>query len=295
MEIKKVKADLHTHGFCGWSTGFGQSVMRLFGDSSERDLWAVSDRCFNEGVNTLIGFVNFNDTRYEGLVNTRKGILPKGYGIYDDYKESFIGVHNRFRDIWNFIMRGQEIPTEKGHVLVLGGDKNIEHRQFEDVIKSAKDMDALRIADHALAEFGLLGKVYDIVTGNHGRRLSLGKENLKRYAQDFDAMEVGNSNFHNLVEESEDVAKRLDLAKVYTSDSHNLSCMFSSNMVFGNLDFSSPEKLRGSLRERLRDNQYEKVAGRNRRFETLLHAGAVLYNIARQKIGLVKGEKVELN
>jgi hypothetical protein len=120
MRVEKVKADLHTHGFCGWHKGRGQFLMRLFGDSPERSLETVCGRGFEEGQNTLIGMVNFNGFRYEGLVMTR-GDLPTGWDIYDDHRKVFVGVYDSWRGLWSFMLRGQEIPTEKGHVLVLGG------------------------------------------------------------------------------------------------------------------------------------------------------------------------------
>lgn len=294
MKIEKIKADLHTHGFCGWHKGPGQFLMRLFGDSPERSLQAVCERGFEEKQNTLIGMVNFNGYRYEGLVRTRKD-LPKGWEVYDDHRKVFVGIRDPGRGLWCFMLRGQEVPTDKGHVLILGGDNNIAHRKFEEVIKAADDMGALKIADHPLAKLGLLGKAYDLATGNHGRRLSLGEETLREYADCFDAIEVGNSNFPGLVRKTDRLAGELCLDSVYTSDSHSYGCMFSSWMKFPSLDFRYPDFLRMDLRFKLAVEDYEAYAGRNRRFETLLHGGAVAYNLFREAIGLVSKDPVKID
>jgi hypothetical protein len=157
-------------------------------------------------------------------------------------------------------------------------------------------MGALKIADHPLAEMGRMGRVYDWATGNHKRRLSLGRETLEKYKIFFDAVEAGNSNFPKLIEPTERLARELGLPVVYTSDSHSYGCMFSSWMSFPSLDFSSPEGLRGCLRDfLLNGTHFSFKSGRNRMGETLLHAGAVAYNLAREKIGWVGRESVEID
>ncbi|MAH49486.1 hypothetical protein CMI37_26925 [Candidatus Pacearchaeota archaeon] len=287
MKIKNIKTDLHTHGFCGWSTGPGQNFMRLLGDSPHRDLKSVADRCFGEGRDTLIGMVNFNDARYEGLVNTRR-CLPKNYGIYDDHCSVFIGV--RRDNLWNFMIRGQEIPTNVGHVLIIGGNKQVKSRIIEDVFKEAGDMGAIKIADHGLARMGLAGRIFSKLFHN-GNPLSLGRENIIRYKDFFDAIEVCNSNVPELTEETRELAAALDLPRIYSSDSHTPPLMFSSHMILSELDFSNPESARRSLRKRF-DEDYFYYEGCNRKYETLWHGLAVAYNIMRQRVGLVKEEKV---
>jgi len=290
MEIRKIKSDLHIHGFCGWTTGPGQSIMRLVGDSRKRDLRSISDRCFRENQNTLVGMINFNDNRYEGLVNTRKR-FPKNYQIYDDHKKVFIGINNS--DLWNFVLRGQEIPTEKGHLLIIGGEENIRSKKFKDVLKEAKDVGALRIVDHPLAEYGLVGRIFNkFANNNEGGRYSLGEENLRKFKNEFDAIEVTNSNVSHLINKTGKIASELNLPGIFTSDSHTLNKMFSSYMIFSKLDFTNPESLKESLKEKIKSEDFSYHSGKNRKFENLLHAMAVVYNIVRQKTGIIK-EKEE--
>ncbi|MBI2630418.1 hypothetical protein HYW76_04930 [Candidatus Pacearchaeota archaeon] len=289
LKIKNVKADLHTHGWCGQETGFGQIVLRVLGETGKRDLATFAQRCFDEEQNTLGAMVNFNDTRYEKITNTR-GKIGRDYELYDDHRQRFAGVYDKKTGLWSVMIRGQEIPTDQGHVLIIGGDKNIDDRKIEDVLKQAEDMGALKIADHPLAEYGWLGKIW-----TRGGRLSLGRNNLEEYKERFDGIEVVNSNFMDLIEETNRIAEELGLPKFCSSDSHTLRNMFSSYMIFPEVDLTSWERLIESIRQRMIKEDYEAYAGTNGRFEKGRHIIAVLYNIAREKIGIVKKPKVTIN
>lgn len=269
MLIQNVKTDLHTHGWTGQEPGFGQFVLKILGERGKRNLQTIAEKGFEQEQDTLIGFINFNDTRYQKIVNTR-GELPKNYNLYDDNVQRFVGVYGKNRDLWSFILRGQEIPTNEGHVLVLGNNKEIKRRTIEDVLKEAKDMNALIVGDHFL---GLKG---------------LGKENIIRYIKYLDLLEYGNSNFPELTSKSKDIGEKLKIPGLYNSDSHNLERMFSSYMIFPELDFSDWKTLREGIIKSAENEKMGYYAGKNRRFEIPIHFAAVVYNISRQKMGLVK-------
>lgn len=269
MLIKNIKADLHTHGWCGQESGFGQFILKILGERGERNLQTIAERGFKEEQNTLIGFVNFDDTRYQKIVNTR-GELLKGYELNDDNVQRFVGVYDQNKKLWNFVLRGQEIPTDKGHLLVLGNDKEIARRTIEDALKEAGDMDALVVGDHIL---GLGG---------------IGKENLIQYREKIDAIEYCNSNFPGQTKQLEKIGKEFCIPGLYSSDSHNIEQMFSSYMVFPEIDFSSWENLRERILKGAEDKDTIGYPGKNRILELPIHIIAVAYNIVRQKIGWVK-------
>ena len=65
-------------------------------------------------------------------------------------------------------------------------------------------------------------------------------------------------------------------------------------MIFPKLDFSNPDKIRNDLRGRLSLNDYDYSFGENAKHGNLSHGLAVVYNIARQKLGIVKEERPEI-
>ncbi len=285
LQIENVKADLHTHGWPGQEPGPGQVVLKMLGETGERNLQSIAERGFREGQNTLIALVNFNDTRYQKIVNTR-GDVPKGFDIYDDHVERFVGVYDKQRELWNFVLRGQEVPTDQGHLLVLGGNEEIERRVVEDVLKEAEDMGALIGGDHVLAKEP--GKIFNKIGSKESERYSLGEENVRKYGKRFDFIEYGNSNVWKLTEETENFGEETGIPGFYSSDSHDLKRIFSSYRVFPELDFSDFQTLRQGIIECIESETVSHYSGGNRRLENLWHGLAVLYNIARQRIGIVK-------
>ena len=290
LKLQNVVADLHAHGWCGQEEGNGQFILRWLGETGRRDLATLCEYGFlyrpeqlsEEWENTLIGIVSFGDTRYEKVVNTR-GRLGRGLEVYDDHKKRFVGVHNTHGK-WCFVLRGQEIPTDHGHVLILGGDKNIprQYEKLNDVLKFARDIGAIIIADHPTAEKGIAGKIFSYLT-NNGKPLSLNEPDLEIYCDMFDGIEVGNSNVTELTETNIELAKRLGLKTYASSDSHTLSQLFNGTTRFSEIDFSSWERARNGL---LVPGKIH--IGPNRKYENFLHGVSVLYNIARQKIGVVE-------
>lgn len=137
QKLRVVKADLHSHlrTTSYWQEGdFNRAV-----DVAQRRL----------GEGGIFGLVNFSDTRYE----TFSGLTG--------YDRDFVGegknaVYVPQKDI--FIVRGQEVPTQQGHLLVLGLPKDVhlrERRSLEDAIKEARDSNGIIIADHPFYREGI--------------------------------------------------------------------------------------------------------------------------------------------
>lgn len=132
-----VKADLHNH--------FRTSSVWKEGDFNKA-IKVAHNRLNSFG---MVGLVNFSDKRYESFVGLkgyeRTKIGEKGNAFY--IPEKMI-----------FVIKGQEVPTIQGHLLVFGLGMN-EHikegRNLEDTLKEAKDYDGIIVADHPFGRDGL--------------------------------------------------------------------------------------------------------------------------------------------
>ena len=205
-------------------------------------------------------------------------------------KERFVGVYDKTKNLWSYVLRGQEIPTNEGHLLILGNNKEIKYRNIDDVLKEAGYMNALKIGDHPLEE-SFLSKFFGFLTN---QRMSLGKENVRKYKEHLDLLEYCNSNVPELSSETEVLGNHVGLKGIFSSDSHTLNQMFSSYMIFPELDFTAWCDLRGSLLKGINEETVQHCRGSNRKFENIYHALAVIYNIARQKAGIVKNPLIEI-
>ena len=135
IERRRVKADLHNH----------------FRTSSNMDgLFdpAVNTIFRNLGIYSLIGLINFEDQRYE------KFIQQPGYERQD------LGNSIYLPKLDILIVKGQEVPTQQGHLLVLGIEKGKKNHipvgmSLKDTIKASRDLNGIIIADHPFYRDGI--------------------------------------------------------------------------------------------------------------------------------------------
>lgn len=132
--MKPIKADLHNHLKTGSYMPEG-----IF----NRAINIARERL---GENGIVGLVNFEDRRYENFSGLR-GYERQDLGnaVYVPEKEILI-------------VRGQEVPTKEGHLLVLGMTKDVQvksGRSLEDTMKEAKDNNGILIADHPFYNQGI--------------------------------------------------------------------------------------------------------------------------------------------
>jgi len=101
------------------------------------------------GPGAILGMVNFADNRYEDLIS-----LPG-----DEREDIGNAVYVPEKDV--LIVKGQEVPTQQGHLLVIGLEKG-KHlkgkRILTDTIKEAKDNNGIIIVDHPFYIDGI-GKI----------------------------------------------------------------------------------------------------------------------------------------
>ena len=135
--MSKVKADLHNH-------------LRTSSRYSEGDFNRAIDIALRKlGEGAVFGVVNFHDRRYEHFIN-----LP-GYER-QNLGDNKNGIYVPEKDI--YVVKGQEVPTQEGHLLVFGIGERIhlkKGRKLEDTIKDAKDQNGIIIVDHPFNIAGL--------------------------------------------------------------------------------------------------------------------------------------------
>ena len=132
-----VRADLHNHLRTSsyWRRGdFNRAV-----DVAQRRL----------GAGGITGLINFSDKRFETFAE-----LP-------GYERTFVGesqnaIYVPQKDI--LIAKGQEIPTQQGHLLVLGLPKDVHLKDWgdlENTMKEARKNGGSNVADHLFSRSGI--------------------------------------------------------------------------------------------------------------------------------------------
>ncbi|MFA5173836.1 MAG: hypothetical protein WC438_01505 [Candidatus Pacearchaeota archaeon] len=253
----KIKADLHNHG----------GTLLYNGDFNK-----VIDRAHKKlGFNGILGWINFADNRYETLVS------KKGYERQDLGNAVYVPEKNIL------VLRGQEIGTKQGHLLVLGLKENLkDQRTLEDTLKEAKDNNGIIIADHPFYFEGL------------------GKYLIKNpdLIEDFDAIEIHNgcANFYPF---NANKKARIfynhqtpfdDLGSVSFSDGHSLNEIGSSYTCLENIDFSDSPKLLDSLKTAIKSHKdISRDKQHNSRFRTLEHIWKLSSVILLHKLGINLG------
>ena len=227
--MAKVKADLHNHLRTS-------SILRNEDFNQAIDL--ASKRLGSSGI---FAMVNFYDKRYENFISL------KGYNR-DSLGENANGIYIPDKDV--AVVKGQEIPTKQGHLLVLGLGYEVHlkgDRPLEDTIKEARDNNGIIIADHPFFREGV-GNYLD----NH--------QDLIRH---FDALEIHNgkaalSLFGLLPKRANEKAKEfyeravLDnrhLGALSSSDGHSMYELGSSWTEIDSPDLANKANFVSSLRE----------------------------------------------
>ena len=250
--MKEIKTDLHNHlASFSYKGNFNKVV-----DITKKKL----------GKGGILGITNYNDFRYENFMRLRKGykIQNIGNAFYIPEKEILV-------------VKGQEVLTKQGHVLVLGlkEDFNLQNkRTLEDSLKQAKDNNGITIAVHPFFIWGI---------GNYLRKNS----KLLKY---FDGFEVhdgeafyGNKNaeiFYNLIKDD------YDIGALSFSDGHSLYEIGSSYTLLEQPDFRNSERLIESLRKSIKQHEdYSKDRQHFSKLGSLDHSMDTIGMIALMKLG----------
>ncbi len=268
--MKKTKADLHNH----------LRTSSILEDSDFNNSIDVASKKLGAGA--CFGMINMHDRRYEKFVNL------KGYDrewVGDNKNAIYIPE----KDV--LVVRGQEITTKQGHLLVLGLGYDIHLKNgisLEDTLKKARDNNGTIIADHPFYMEG---------TGNYLEK------NLK-LLEYFDAIEVHNGEAafglpvspfsigaNKNAQEFYKIIKKYynHLGAIASSDGHSIE-EIGSNWT----EIDKPEYNKNfiySLRESIRNTNLEsckKMKGSV--FSSVKHLSELVSIIALGKIGSKKFE-----
>jgi len=233
---KRIKADLHNH-FSTWESGWG-------------DFDYVIDkisRRFGEGV---IGLANCEDQRYENFVDSKQGKRKyERVEIGDDKNALWLPQKNLL------IVKGQEVFTNQGHFLVLATPKKhkVILKNLGEVVKEANDIGAPAIAIHPYL---------------HGTGQYL--EQHQELIDKIDSIEIYNASLGLFGDGFNNLAKNLYLDNNFFSsgccsftDGHSARAIGTSYTQIPQLDITSSETLRASLKEALRQTKTEDYLVKN--------------------------------
>jgi len=188
----KVRVDLHNH-----LTTNTDSVRRI-------DFNKVIDKSKKRlGIGGILGIVSFSDKRYETFVNSKGG--------YEREKlKNAVYVPRKYI----LVIKGQEIVTKQGHLLILGIDEGKllkDGRSVEDSLKEAEDNNGISIVVHPFmngigpyleANPHLLEKIHGIEV--HNGESFLGDRAAKRFYEkikrDYNVGAVSFSDGHSIYE-----------------------------------------------------------------------------------------------
>ena len=231
MAEEKVKADLHNH-------------LRTSSHFQEEDFNRAVDITYEGlGQGGILGLANFNDSCYEDF----SGLGLRGY----DRENIGNAVYVPEKDI--LIVKGQEVPTNQGHLLVLclQQRKHLKtYRSLEDTLKEAKDNNGIIIADHPFYREGIgyhleqhpeLLESFDAIEVHNGEAVwipKLAPKNANKKAREFYLTQKRNHPH---------------LGALSTSDGHSFYEVGRNYTLISEPAIETPEKLTESLRKSVRE------------------------------------------
>jgi len=212
IRCKRVYADLHTH-------------LRTGCIPKDWDFDKVIDAAYKRlGPGGILGLCNCKDNRYERFANLRTG--SKGYARID----CGFAVYVPQKDIW--IIKGQEVNTSEGEVLVLGLKAGNHIKEGLSLIETLYDAkfrsdDTISIIVHPFWKDGA-GKGFDKLLN------AVPKAELEKLVDGFEVFDA-NASFYVpfLIEKNANekaityynrkiITAGLDIGAVMSSDNHSL-------------------------------------------------------------------------
>ena len=232
---RKVKADLHNH--LKSSSRLDDSYFNLAIDIASERL----------GPGGTFGMINFDDKRYERFIRSH------------GYERVYVGenrnaVYVPEKDI--LIVKGQEVPTQQGHLLILGlgYDEHMkQHQSLEFTLEEARGKNATIILDHGFSRLAGGAGEYLRQRGNHP------------LLEQIDAIEVHNGEvslfppsnlqaqlFYNGISTYETGA-------ISTSDGHSLYELGTSWTEIDEINRENKKYFLKSLKESVRNTRYAQM------------------------------------
>jgi hypothetical protein len=282
-----TKADLHAHltdsgGVYTWRSG------KQFGlYSEEKIVQKTLKKCFAQSENTLVTVTSFNnDGRAYIFFNQLLKSQGKDYSVKE--KEGILVVSQNERK--RYFIPSEEISADKGHILLVGSQKEIKSRTLDGILEEVLEMKEkpLIIASHPLSETGCVAKVYSKWVGINSR-LGLSKSEIEQNKSHFDALEL-NPNFSKEYNSIYLISKSTGIPLIANSDSHRIDDLFTNCNLFYNLSFDSLPLLIQSIKNSLKYKNCIPIPfyGELNSLEGLRHGVGVATTNLLMKAGLVE-------
>jgi hypothetical protein len=202
-------------------------------------------RLFNLPQVPVLGIANFNDDqRYQRLILAIRH-LPKSYQIDRKNQAHFVKITKGKKKI--YLIKTDEIETEKGHILVIGYKGNVKHRKLQEVLEGAEKQNCPIIANHPLHKFSLTEEFGKRLVARKPHPLSLSAKDLLKNQSSLDALEC-NAYFPEDWPKIKLFAERQKIPVTCSSDAHYFQELFQSYTTLQHLNFSSPKSLKSSIK-----------------------------------------------
>jgi len=237
---ENLRCDFHSHIY----TNYREEANKWFFEPGNRDLKWLVETCLRKEISCL-GIANFLDQNYEFWTKEEQiKKLPYNWKVYQDNRITYIETEEK-RQL--YLIKSEEIPTDKGHVLLVGGvaGKNIKARSLEEVLDSAENLGLIKIADHPYTRFpGFKG---------------IGKY-LEEYKEKIDALEW-NANLYLGNRRLRKTNKNV----IANSHSHKPKDIGNAYTIFPccSLNFENGEKFIDSLKKNIRERNFVVKKGHN--------------------------------
>lgn len=263
-----IKADLHNH------------LTTLKEDLSRLSLRAIKLAKKRLGPGGIVGIINAQDQgigRYETFVR----------GLHDcDITNIGNAIYLPYFDI--YVIKGQEVFTQDGHISALGLNEGVrlrDYRTLEDTLKEARDLDLTLILNHPFFLDGVLlkntDKIPEILSLVDGIEVHNGEAWLP-----IPGIQPANRKAQEFYNRNKEI---YNMGAVTSSDGHTLEEIGLSYMVTEQLDFSSDIRLRQSLRKLVREHKdYSKDKQTNAIIPTLEHSLKIFSLRQASKLRLFK-------
>ncbi len=244
------KYDLHTHFFTNWEKG------KFSLERRERTPKYVLNGMMKKELDGIV-FCNVGNRgvwRY-AFEQLREALKDREkLGKYSLVRKLDNALEFSDNERLYKIIRGHEIPTKEGHIVVIGlnaGEMIPSGLRLETVLKEIEKLGGISNACHV---FGLFG---------------IGKENLEKYKEEFDIFEGKNMNYENRLlksrlglnpseEELNEIAKHLKINWIAVSDCHRARDVGNAYIEIEELlDFSNEDNLLDSLKDLLVKKKFE--------------------------------------